>query len=86
MMLFQEQITSIDEHSPGCVSEMNKEQFVLFMCIVSVIDCAPFIHGDFEQLKDIFNTKDITYVWPVYFLVIVLSDNEIDTFSQKRTN
>jgi len=54
---FQEQITSIDENSPGCVSEMNKEQFVIFMCIVSVIDCAPFIHGDFEQLKDIFNTK-----------------------------
>ena len=55
--LFHQQINSIIGNSKSGISEMNKEEFVLFMGVVSSIEFTPLIYGNSDQLKDIFSTK-----------------------------
>ena len=57
--LFHQKTTSIDDNSQGGVSEMNKEEFIMLMCIVSTIDCTSHIYENCGQLHEIFYAKGL---------------------------
>ena len=58
--LFAHKLTSIIDSEHG-ISELRREDFILLMCMVSVLDCPTNVSGDLDLLQQFFKRRYLKF-------------------------